>query len=131
MDGSFGITGSASGHKLGVLLLVLRPVTRASAATGQGEVANLGDFGIVHGPLHEEVLSKNRLKPSALTTSRFPKNPSKTSLQFWKSTPVESSLLVAKMVRRWSGMKTVGASTLTVQDMAAHLPSALSNFQAS
>merc|ERR1719384_243350 len=101
MDGSFGLTRSASGHKLGVLLLVLRPVARASAGTGQGEVANLGDFGIVHGPLHEEVLSpsavlptlftllsvlppapgrvgcihllQDRLKPSALTTSRLPK----------------------------------------------------------
>ena len=66
MDGSFGLASLARWHVFGVILFVFRPVTWASAASCQGEVANLGDFSIVHGPLHEEVLSPSAVLPTFL-----------------------------------------------------------------
>jgi len=71
MDGNFGLTRIVSGRKLGVLFPVLRPVARASAASGQGEVVNLEDFGIAHGPLHEEVLAPSAVRPTLFALLSF------------------------------------------------------------
>merc|ERR1719468_733820 len=66
MDGSFALARLARWHVVGVVLFVLRPVAWARAASCQGEVANHGDFSIVHGPLHEEVLSPSAVLPTFL-----------------------------------------------------------------
>mmetsp|Transcript_36197 Transcript_36197/g.81777 ORF Transcript_36197/g.81777 Transcript_36197/m.81777 type:complete len:372 (+) Transcript_36197:238-1353(+) len=66
MESSLGLPSSARGDPELVLTLILRPVLRASPALGQGEVADLGDLGIVHGPLHEEVLTPWTILPLLL-----------------------------------------------------------------